>query len=186
MFFDFIIKLYLFAVEKKKTFFLKKVQHVKPKRIIIVYRISDIGYLKDKPSYINNENCLKNAVLEFPLCECSWHVIADNISESTLQMVCKYIPQNNIKHVSVGHGAGTFRIAYDYALQYDDDDCVYFLENDYLHKPGSLKVLKEGLQCMIIWINMGITQGIHWFVVVKKLGYFCLSQLIGKLPIVPL
>ena len=48
----------------------------------------------------------------------------------------------------MGHGAGTFRIAYEYSLShFFDDDCVYFLENDYLHKNGSLGVLKEGLLC---------------------------------------
>ena len=32
----------------------------------VVYRISDTGYKKVKPDYINNENCLKNAINMFP------------------------------------------------------------------------------------------------------------------------
>ena len=35
----------------------------------IIYRISDTsqgGHYKIKPEYINNENCLKNALLMFP------------------------------------------------------------------------------------------------------------------------
>jgi len=31
----------------------------------IIYRISDAGYNKVKPDYINNEACLKNATKEF-------------------------------------------------------------------------------------------------------------------------
>ena len=31
----------------------------------IIYRISDAGYNKVKPEYINNENCLANATKEF-------------------------------------------------------------------------------------------------------------------------
>ena len=49
----------------------------------IIYRISDAGYNKVKPEYINNENCLKNALLTFPPYEYDWSIIADNISEKT-------------------------------------------------------------------------------------------------------
>jgi len=110
----------------------------------IIYRISDAGYNKVKPDYINNENCLKNALGIFPWTRYDWSVIADNISEETNNMIQKYIPRNHINYVSVGHGAGTFNLALDEALQYNDDEIVYFLENDYLHKPGADKILKEG------------------------------------------
>jgi len=110
----------------------------------IIYRISDAGYNKVKPDYINNENCLKNALRIFPWTRYDWSIIADNISEETNNMIQKYIPRNHINYVSVGHGAGTFNLALDEALQYSDDEIVYFLENDYLHKPGADKILKEG------------------------------------------
>jgi len=110
----------------------------------IIYRISDAGYKKVKPSYINNENCLKNALQIFPWTEYDWSIIADNISEETDNMIQKYIPKNHILYVSVGHGAGTFNLALDEALQSPDDEIIYFLENDYLHKSGSDKILIEG------------------------------------------
>ena len=44
-----------------------------------------------------------------------------------------------LNYVSVGHGAGTFNLALDEALTLDDDEIVYFIENDYLHKPNSHK-----------------------------------------------
>jgi hypothetical protein len=110
----------------------------------IIYRISDAGYNKVKPDYINNENCLKNALQMFPITEHDWSIIADNISEETNNMICKYISRDHILYVSVGHGAGTFNLALDEALQSSDDEIIYFLENDYLHKPGSDKVLEEG------------------------------------------
>jgi hypothetical protein len=110
----------------------------------IIYRISDAGYNKIKPDYINNENCLKNALQMFPITEHDWSIIADNISEETNNMICKYISRDHILYVSVGHGAGTFNLALDEALQSSDDEIIYFLENDYLHKPGSDKVLEEG------------------------------------------
>ena len=121
----------------------------------IIYRISDSGYNKVKPPYINNENCLKNALEVFPCTEYNWSIIADNISEETNDMIQKYIPRNHIDYVSVGHGAGTFNLALDEALGYDDDETiVYFIENDYLHKPGSGKILIEGLQIGYSYVSL--------------------------------
>ena len=112
--------------------------------LVIIYRISDTGYPKIKPTYINNENCLRNAVKRFPVNRCQWLVIADNICEETYAMICQYIPIDNIQRVSIGHGAGTFRLAMNTALTYPDTTIVYFLENDYLHREHAMEVLLEG------------------------------------------
>jgi hypothetical protein len=110
----------------------------------IIYRISDTGYNKVKPAYITNENCLKNFVYVFG--NQNLEVIADNCSKETLQIITKYVHPNKITNISVGHGAGTFNLALDMALGYDDETIVYFVENDYLHKEESPKTLVEGLQ----------------------------------------
>ncbi len=110
----------------------------------IIYRISDAGYNKVKPNYITNENCLKNALQVFPTAEYDWSIIADNISEDTSTMIQKHISRDYVHYVSVGHGAGTFNLGLDEALQSSNDEVVYFLENDYLHKPQCGKVLLEG------------------------------------------
>ena len=106
----------------------------------IIYRISDAGYIKEKPNYINNEKCLSNATNVFK--NADWNIIADNCSDETLSMIQKY--QSQINTVSIGHGAGTFNLALDKALTYDEDEIVYFIENDYLHKTESQKILNEG------------------------------------------
>jgi hypothetical protein len=108
----------------------------------IIYRISDAGYNKVKPDYINNESCLKNFVHVFG--NQNLEIIADNCSEETLRMITKYVHPNKINTVSVGHGAGTFNLALDMALKESDDEIIYFVENDYLHKPGADRILKEG------------------------------------------
>ena len=110
----------------------------------IIYRISDAGYNKVKPDYINNEACLKNATEVFK--DADWLVIADNVSEPTENMIRKYVAEDCIEWVSVGHGAGTFNLALDEALTLDDDEIVYFIENDYIHKPNSQKILEEGFE----------------------------------------
>tara|TARA_R100000951_G_C2595065_1_gene166317 strand:+ start:68 stop:757 length:690 start_codon:yes stop_codon:yes gene_type:complete len=108
----------------------------------IIYRISDAGYKKEKPEYINNEKCLANATKVFK--DAEWHIIADNCSDTTISMIRQYQPE--IETVSVGHGAGTFNLALEGAVagEWADEEIVYFIENDYLHKPESQKILEEG------------------------------------------
>ena len=118
----------------------------------IIYRISDAGYNKVKPDYIGNEQCLKNATEVFK--DADWLVIADNVSEETDDMIQKYIPKSDILYVSVGNGAGTFNLALDEAFTYDDDEIVYFLENDYLHKPESKRVLEEGFNLGASFVSL--------------------------------
>lgn len=139
---SFVRKCLRFDIARAKRKGIKK-SRVEVSKLVVIYRISDAGYLKEKPSYINNENCLRNAVHQFPLSECEWYIIADNVCEDTYNMILKYVPENQVQRVSVGHGAGTFRLGYEHALKYDDDVCVYFLENDYLHNDHSMQVLKE-------------------------------------------
>ena len=110
----------------------------------IIYRISDAGYNKVKPDYIDNEKCLKNFCDVFFDYIYDIHIIADNCSESTMDIINRYIDPSNIEKVSIGHGAGTFNLALDKALKWDDDEIVYFVENDYLHRQNSPEVLKEG------------------------------------------
>ena len=104
-----------------------------------IYRISDAGYAKEKPSYIDNGQCLNNFTSIFD----DVQIIADNCSEETLEMVNKHVLKEQITEVSIGNGAGTFNLALDMALKYDDDEIVYFVENDYLHLRGSDKILEE-------------------------------------------
>ncbi len=110
----------------------------------VIYRISDTGYNKVKPKYITNRNCLWNAINTFK--DADWTIIADNTSEETNTMIAQYCPSADINHVSVGHGAGTFNLALDLALTLDDNEIVYFIENDYLHRPNSMKLIEEGLE----------------------------------------
>ena len=112
----------------------------------IIYRISDAGYSKVKPEYVNNELCLKNFCNVFFDQIYNILVIADNCSDDTITMIKKYIDPVNIRKVNVGHGAGTFNLALDMALEYDDETIIYFVENDYLHRQGSPRVIVEGLQ----------------------------------------
>ena len=109
--------------------------------LFVYYRICDQGYPKEKPSYITKENCLRNAVAAFPLNKVHWQVYADNVCDETYLMICKYIPESQVKRVSVGHGAGTFRMVYEDAIKNSPEDFIYFLEDDYLHLPNAYEAL---------------------------------------------
>lgn len=111
----------------------------------IYYRISDSGYNKSKLPQINNENCLKNFCNAFYNNVYDIKIIADNCSESTLNMIKKYIDPINIEKVSIGHGAGTFNIALDMALKHRDNELIYFVENDYIHRQSSDIALGEAI-----------------------------------------
>ena len=120
----------------------------------IIYRISDAGYSKVKPDYITNEACLKNFCNVFFDNIHDIFIIADNISEETNNMIQKYISRDQIQYVSVGHGAGTFNLALDEALKGKDDEVIYFVENDYLHRQQSPKIINEGLSLGASFVSL--------------------------------
>ena len=107
--------------------------------MILIYRVSKGGYLKEKPNYINNINCLENAINTFNNENIKWLIIADNLDELDLN-----ISNKEILKVNIGNGAGTFNLALDYALKQNDEEIIYFLESDYLHKPESYEILMDG------------------------------------------
>jgi len=119
----------------------------------IIYRISDAGYNKVKPLYINNKNCLKNTLQVFPQKNIDWLIIADNCSQDTQNMIWNYY-DGEVQNVSIGHGAGTFNLALNHALTFQDDEIIYFLENDYLHKPNSDKILQEGFELGASFVSL--------------------------------
>ena len=125
----------------------------------IIYRISDTGYNKIKPAYVNNYDCLQNAIVNaYSLVDRKndWFIIADNISEKTKNEIIEMhgFTKENIDYVSVGHGAGTFNLALDKALTFDDEEIVYFLENDYLHKENYDIILQEAFTCGADYVTL--------------------------------
>ncbi len=77
----------------------------------VIYRISETGYPKEKPNYINNKNCFENALRTFN--KANWLIIADNVTDDTKVYLESKV--KTVNYVSVGHGAGTFNLALDYA-----------------------------------------------------------------------
>lgn len=130
----------------------------------LLYRISPekAGYKKDKPDYINNYNCLKNCldvflehVDEFVIFSDNKYLIDNPTDKESIESYSKITdllvdyssPNLTFIDVSCGNGACSFREVLNYTLNnYNDDEVVYFVENDYLHLPNSHLVIQDGLQ----------------------------------------
>ena len=107
------------------------------------YRVSDKGYDKVKPVYVNNKNCLTNFCKNFGTD--GLQVICDNCSNDTITMVGEVTGLDTVFATSLGN-AGSFRFALDEALKLNDDDVVYVVESDYVHRTGSRQALLEGIE----------------------------------------
>ena len=117
-------------------------QNITIKNLHIFYRLSDGGEKKERLSIINNKNCLENFLIEFP--SEYIEIIADNVKDETI----KWLDTYNFKCIhrtSLGN-SGSFWFTFNLANKLPNDDYVYFVENDYIHKPNSMKVLLEGLE----------------------------------------
>jgi len=112
--------------------------------IKVYYRLSNLeaGLSKKKIPNATKKHCLENCIKEFGLENIT--ILGDRLNQETLD----YVNSLNIRLIQVdnGTGSGTFRDALNLAIkENNDDDLVYLLEDDFLHKPKSKKLLIEGL-----------------------------------------
>jgi len=110
----------------------------------ILYRISNAGYAKTKPDYVNAKNIFLHFLRVF-----SGHdiyVIADNLNDDNYEYICNHFPKERIIRTSLSN-AGAFLYAVNYAIQnFKDSDVVYFAEDDYIYKREAPRIIEEGLK----------------------------------------
>ena len=114
------------------------------KEMKVYYRLSNLeaGISKKKIPNATKKHCLENCIKEFG--DKNIVIVGDRLNKETKD----YVNSLNLRLVEVdnGSGAGTFRDALDLAIKENtSDDYVYLLEDDFLHLPGSAKLLKEGV-----------------------------------------
>ena len=111
----------------------------------MIYRISDGSYRKERFPFATKEVCLRNFLQVFRPTGEELFIIADNVGEATWRVVNELHP--NVTRTSICHGAGSWRYgAFEVALsQFEPEDLVYFVEDDYLHVEGSRDLLGEGV-----------------------------------------
>jgi hypothetical protein len=121
----------------------------------LYYRISDKSYDKSKLIGATKEVCLMNFCKAFaPVIFADFDpsdeeyvppmsIIADNCERKTIKMA--HETGMPVTLTSEGN-AGSFRKALELALEEDDDEIVYFVEDDYLHLGSAPKLLQEGIK----------------------------------------
>jgi len=109
----------------------------------VIYRISDKGNQKPRPHYVNPVNCFLHFVKVFKGYDI--YVVADNIEDSTYEMLSNHIDQSKIMRTNLSNG-GSFIFAVYYAINnFSDEEGVYFAEDDYIYTKDAPRVIEEGL-----------------------------------------
>jgi len=106
-----------------------------------IYRICDHRNGGTKIPQINKRQCFLNFIEVFGTDNLI--IVADNCRKVTIDFLGRFT--TNLKTTSLGN-SGSFLFAMDLALQFNDDQLIYLVEDDYLHHPGGPRFLLEGLQ----------------------------------------
>jgi hypothetical protein len=111
-------------------------------KLQVFYRISDAGNPKNKLEGTDKKFCLENALSVFG--KDNFHIRADNCSNETLDMIASY----GIKPIisSLGNAGSWLATAIEAMSAEYNGDLLYFLEDDYLHLPGSAEAILDGLE----------------------------------------
>ena len=116
--------------------------------LINIYRISDRSNIeKIKPEYASKEQCLKTFVREFG--KDNLITLCDNVTDETFDMVHNYADKDKIYRTQNGN-TGSFIVSWDLAYrlvkEHGEDTIFYLIEDDYIHRRGSKKILLEAFQ----------------------------------------
>lgn len=115
----------------------------------IYYRISDAGNSKRRPALASKEACLENFLWVFKDCRAAFFLVRDNCREETRRWTARMLSETMLQQAvvdsSVGN-SGSFRFCMRDAISsLEAEDAAYFVEDDYVHRPGSPQALEEGL-----------------------------------------
>lgn len=109
----------------------------------ILYRISDEGYKKNKPSYVTKRECFLHFLKIFHGYDI--YVFADNISQNTYDFLQEHISCNKIIRTSLNNGH-SFIFVYQFAIRhFNKEEKVYLAEDDYIYTEDAPKIIEEGL-----------------------------------------
>ena len=107
--------------------------------MIVLYRISDGGYNKIKPSYVCNKQSVFLHFLKI-FKNYDIYVFADNVSENTYNFLKEHIDNKKIIRTSLSN-AGSFMFSLNYVIaHFNDNEKIYFAEDDYIYKEEAPKL----------------------------------------------
>jgi len=110
----------------------------------ILYRISDGGNTKLKLPFVYDKKLMFIHFIKI-FQNHDIYVFADNVSEETLQFLKNNYNPNKIFKISLGN-AKSFMFSLHFAfLNFEDNEKVYFAEDDYIYKKNAPEIIEEGL-----------------------------------------
>jgi hypothetical protein len=109
----------------------------------IIYRVSNSEKSGVRPSYYSKLGCFDNLIKIINNCpeRISFLTIYDGEPDNKA-LIKKAKTSGKFINVMHKNNSRSFRCAYEQALNYKDEDIVYFVEDDYLHLPESIAELK--------------------------------------------
>jgi hypothetical protein len=107
------------------------------------YNVEGAGN-KSRPSWFDYEKCFVNLLNTIEGKNVDLHVIMDGNSAGNF--IENYKDKYTLHSINAGGDYNSYLETYRYIkmLNIDNNDLIYFLENDYLHLPNSDKILSEG------------------------------------------
>lgn len=116
----------------------------------VFYRISDNGHINDMNKlYATKMNCLKNAVNTFCCHNCVFHLFIDKVTNETdkqIHKLCDNIDNIVIEYLNCGGNSKSFIKILELACNLPDNDFIYFLEDDYIHRSLAYDALKDAAE----------------------------------------
>jgi hypothetical protein len=111
-------------------------------QLIVLYRISDSGYKKEKLPHATKSHCLENALNVFG--KAGFYIFADHCGQNTLDMIRSFGMEP--RQTSIGSSGQSWKFVQKFAFDnFKKEDGIYFLEDDYLHLDDAKKIMLEGL-----------------------------------------
>lgn len=113
----------------------------------ILYRISEGGNAKIKPDFVNNKKLMFQHFIRI-FQNHDIFVFADNVSEDLFYFLNFQLADHiKIFRTSLGNN-NSFLFILDFALSNfpDENEIIYFAEDDYIYKKNADIILQEGLQ----------------------------------------
>jgi len=113
----------------------------------IVYRLSESANNKNRPHYFDKKALFVDFIKKFISCRPSnsIYVIADNVSDETFQFLTQYVNPEYITRTSLGNSQSFLFGAQLAADIFDDDDYVYFAEDDYIYTQSAAEIIEDGM-----------------------------------------
>jgi hypothetical protein len=110
----------------------------------VLYRISEGSNNKHKPDFVYNKKLMFLHFIKI-FEENEIFVFADNVGDDLYTFIIQNYNVNNIFRISLGN-ARSFMYITDFAIKnFDENQKIYFAEDDYIYKLGANNIIEEGL-----------------------------------------